>query len=472
MEQSDNTSLSPCHASPPVALPRAAPGAAQAFETAHPGVESLDAIIPDLCGVFRGKRLPWRDAAKLCAGGMPVPASCYLLDAVGANTDAVGSGFTDGDPDVTAWPVAGGFALVPWRRRATAQILMSTCEGDGRPCRYDPRAVLAQVVGAFDAIGLKPVVAFELEFYLLDRSRDAKGRPRPFIDADGRRPSQVQVLSMADVDRASHFLDDVVAACRVQGIPAGGISAEYAPGQFEINLAHGASPVVAADQAALFRRLVQGVARKHELDASFMAKPFIDRAGNGMHLHLSLVDADNRNIFADKDPFGAPALRHAIGGLQAVAAESMAIFAPNVNSFRRYRENFYTPVNMSWGANNRSVSLRIPSGDASSRRIEHRFAGADANPYLVLAAVLAGVHHGVQAHCDPGAPADGNASVKADPTLPRTWQTALDSMTRGTVLRHYLGADYLRAFGEAKQTELDRFFEYIGDREYRWYLLP
>jgi glutamine synthetase len=209
---------------------------------------------------------------------------------------------------------------------------------------------------------------------------------------------------MSDLNEFSGLLAHISAACSAQRIPAGTALAEYGPGQFEVNLHHSANVAGACDQAIRFKRLVRGVATQHGMEATFMAKPYAEMAGSGAHLHVSLLDENGRNVFASTDPAGNDILRHAIGGLATTMSDAMLIFAPTINSYRRYRAQAYVPLNPSWGVNNRGVALRIPVSDAENRRVEHRVAGADANPYLLTAAVLAGIHPGQTRQLDPVAP--------------------------------------------------------------------
>ena len=242
-----------------------------------------------------------------------------------------------------------------------------------------------------DELGLGAAVAFELEFYLVEKSGGENGRPRPArAPASGERPADTQVYLMAELDAWAPVLDEIAAACRAQNIPADVATVEYAPAQFEINLRHGGDMLAACDHALLLKRAVKGVAGRHGLTATFMARPFRELSTSGTHVHLSLLDRQGANAFDDGSARGSRRLRHAIGGLAATMAEAVPIWAPNVNGFRRLAAPGWVSQRVSWGYNNRNVALRVPSGPASARRIEHRVAGADANPYLVLAAVLAG----------------------------------------------------------------------------------
>ncbi len=443
----------------------------EAFLAAHPDTRFIDTLFVDMCGTVRGKRIPREEFAKIYSAGVQMPHTVYILNVLGENTDPCGLGFSDGDPDGTAMPVPGTLVPVPWASAPSAQVLMTLHNEDGTPSPWDPRHVAARVVERFAELGLRPVCAFELEFYLLDRERDGKGRPQPpCVPGTGRRYDATQVYGMAELDDYGALFAELADACRAQKIPASVATAEFAPGQYEINLRHTSAPLEAADHCALFRHVVRSVASRHGLCATFMSKPFADLTGNGMHLHVSMLDEAGRNVFEAASVLGSERLRHAVGGMMATMAEAFGLFVPNVNAFRRFGPNRFVPVTKSWGANNRSVALRVPAGPGSARRIEHRVPGAEANPYLVLAAVLAGAHYGLVNRIDPGEAAEGNAGAVADADLPFDWNAALERLQRASVLRDYLGQPYLDLYCETKRHEMRRFQEYVSPLEYQWYL--
>jgi glutamine synthetase len=257
------------------------------------------------------------------------------------------------------------------------------------------------------------------------------------------------------------------------GVPLEGAISEYAPGQLELTLKHHPDALRAADDAVLYKRAAKGVALRHGCEATFMAKPFADRAGSGMHLHVSINDAKGRNIMAADAPEGSPAVRHAIGGMKALLADSMAIYAPNANSYRRFRANSYAPVAPTWGVNNRTVSFRVPAGAPATRHIEHRVAGADAHPALAVAALLAATHYGLTNEIDPG-PAivgDGYAQAAAGgEMIPLNWFAAVERFARSELLNDYFGERFVRMYAAVKRTEQERFNSAIPDIDYDWYL--
>ena len=446
-------------------------GEFNAFLAEHGEIDYLDAIFVDMCGTVRGKRFPSEEADKVFTTGVQMPQSIYFFDVTGVNEDILGMGFSDGDPDKQSRPVSGSIVPVPWASMKQAQVLMTMLDDDGAPLMLEPRNVLIHVAKKLEEIGLKATVACEFEFYLLDKDMDRKGRPQPPINpATGARETAHEVYGITELDGFMGLLKDIDEAAAAQGVPASGATAEFAPGQYEINLKHEDDVVRAGDHAVMLRHLIGTIARKHNFLASFMAKPFVDQTGNGMHVHCSVLDEKGNNIFNNGTDEGSIQLRHAIGGLQATLPEAMAIFAPNLNSYRRFGPNLFVPVNGSWGYNNRSVAFRVPNGSPDSRRIEHRVTGADANPYLVLAAILAGIHHGIVNEIDPGDPAEGNACETVDEGLPLYLPSALKRFRNSQVMRQYLTDRYVDVYAETKILEFEKFQEAISPLEYDWYL--
>ena len=437
----------------------------------HPGLEFLDAVVVDLCGALRGKRLPISEAGKLFDSGLQLPHSIYLMDARGEMTNPFGRGFGDGDPDGTAWPLPGTVRRVWGEGPARAQVFLTLRDDAGEPDPAEPISSLERVLARFDELKLTPVCALELEFYLIDPARLTNGAPQPPLDPrSGTRESTASVYGVDDLDRFQAFLSALAEAAETERVPVSATSKEYAPGQFEANLKHQSDARLAADHAVLLQQIVKAAARTSGFEATFMAKPYADRAGSGLHIHLSLLDANGRNIFDNGTAEGAPALRHGIGGLQAAMAESMALFAPSVNSYRRFQPDMFAPVNRRWGINNRSAGIRVPAGPGEARRLEHRVAGADANPYFALAAVLAGVHHGLENKLDPGVPATGNVSRDPDLSLPFTLDDALARLDPATILPAYFGDETLALYRENKRIEGARVRRVIPPVEYAWYL--
>jgi len=443
----------------------------KAFLAERGEIDYLDAVFVDMCGTVRGKRFPIEEAEKVFTSGVHMPKSVYFFDVTGVNEDILGMGFSDGDPDGQAFPVSGSIVPVPWASMKQAQVLMTMQDRDGTPLNLEPRVILANVVAKLAELGLHAVTACEFEFYVLDRERDRKGLPQaPINPATGQRETANEVYGITELDGFMSLLKDIDDAAAEQGVPASGATAEFAPGQYEINLNHEHDAIRAGDHAIMLRHLIGAIARKHNFIASFMAKPFVGQAGNGLHVHCSVLDEQGKNIFDNGTDEGSVKLRHAIGGLQATLGEAMAFFAPNLNSYRRFEPNLFVPVNGAWGYNNRSVAFRVPAGSHSAMRVEHRVSGADANPYLVLAAILAGIHYGIVNEIDPGAPAEGNACDSMDESIPFYLPSALKRLRNSTILREYFGDQYVDVYAETKMLEFDKFQRAISPLEYDWYL--
>jgi glutamine synthetase len=444
---------------------------ASAFLEANPDIEAVQLVVTDACGVGRGKNVAREELAALYGNGRNVAGSILSLDVTGEDVDATGLVWDVGDADQCCRPVAGSLCRAPWLGRPTAQVLGTMYGLDGLPAAADPRHVLAAMVARCVAAGFTPVIAVELEFYLLERAADGSLRPASGL-LSGERRSHTDAYGLGRLDDMAPIFDDLYAAARAQGLPLRTLMAEYAPGQFEITLEHHADALRAVDEAILFKRAVRGIAARHGRIACFMAKPFAPLAGSGMHLHASLAAPGGQNLFAADDPAGSPLLRHAIGGLRATLHEGMAVYAPNANSYRRFRSMSYAPVAATWGVNNRSVSLRVPAGPPGSRHVEHRVAGADANPYLVAALVLGGMLHGIEAGLDPGPATEGNgyAQPAQGMALPTQWHAALAAAGQSVFLRDALGAEFLDIFLAIKRQESEKFGALVSDRDYEWYL--
>ena len=272
------------------------------------------------------------------------------------------------------------------------------------------------------------------------------------------------------MDTHELFLKDISEAAIIQNIPADTALAELAPGQFEVNLHHVPDAVLACDHAVLLKRIIRSAAQNHQVEATFMPKPYTDQPGSGMHVHLSLLDKEGHNVFQGSDASGSPELRHAVEGIRNVMAESMLICAPHANSYHRFQSGSYAPVNMSWGYNNRTVSIRIPANNGPDMRIEHRLAGADANPYLLVSALLAGLQYGLISKTEPPAPVKGNAYLQPDTELPLTWEQAKNHFDHANILPEYFGKEFCRLFSNLKLGEQIRFMSTIAPLEYDWYL--
>lgn len=443
----------------------------QDFLTRHPDITAVDVLLPDLCGVFRGKRVPVDELGKVMTDGVALPGCTFAVDITGETIEETGMSIERGVPDQTCMPVPGTLAPVPWAARPLGQMMLTMRSPDGSPYPLAPRSLVEKLVGELADRGLTPVIAVELEFYLLAGGRGSDEPPRPPVSPRSGLPQdRTQVYGLAELEDFEAVLDDITAMARAQGIPAGTAIAEYGPGQYEITLHHVADALKATDDAVLFKRVVKSVAQRHGFEATFMAKPYTDQASSGMHVHMSVLDSDGRNIFAAEAPEGSEALRHCIGGLAETLPASMALAAPGANSWRRFQVGSYAPTVVTWGVNNRTAPLRIPAGPPESRRVEYRIAGADANPYLVVAGLLAGLLHGLDSKADPGPATEGNAYTASAPKLPATWESALELFGQSSVLRRWFGDEFVDVYRITKLAERDKFAAVVTPLEYAWYL--
>lgn len=441
----------------------------------YPDTGHIEMLIADVNGILRGKQIQPREFEKTLTDGFAMPGGTVLLDSIGDVVDGIPWSADDGDPDIAARFVSGSLAPTPWSKKPGAQGLFRFFDGDGGPFFADPRTVLEKTVARLASRCPTIVMAAELEFYLLDAAAD---RPTPRtarVPGIGRPQPGPQVYAPEDLAEIEDFLDDLHAVCQAQNIPAGTTISEFSPGQFEINLHHVDDPVLACDHAVLLKRAVKNVARRHDLVACFMAKPFPELSGSGLHVHMSLYGKDGSNYFSrGREKLASPPysanLRHAIGGLQKTMAEATAIFAPNANSYRRLRPEMFAPVEPNWGANHRNVALRIPVADPRNLRFEHRTSGADANPYLVTAAILAGVHYGLVNRLAPSRMVEVGERITLKRRIPNRWGVAIDRFARSKVFPDYFGGAFCELLVANRRHEERRFHNEVSNVDVDWYL--
>jgi glutamine synthetase len=454
-------------------LTAADPAEAEAFLAAHPGVEAVDILLHDSNGIARGKTIRRHELPGLYAGGRHLPISILGLDVLGEDVHETGLIWDTGDGDLRAWPVPGSLALMAGTGGKRAELFLSQYHLDGAPMLSDPRHALAAQVAALGAQGMTATAAFELEFFLLDPVPGEGGKARPAADVlDGRRSARTEVYSVDALAGMAPLFDAVYEGAALAGIRAETLISEYAPGQFELTLHYRTDPLAAADDLARLKRIVRAQARRFGVVACFMAKPIASYAGSGMHLHIGLRDRAGRNLFAETPGAGwAEPLRHAMGGMLATMAESMLVFAPHANSWRRFAAQSYAPVSLTWGVNNRSVALRVPAGPVEGRRVEHRPAGVDANPWLVGATVLAGLRKGLADRIDPGPETTGNGYAEAGAGgMPADWGAAIRAAQGSAFLKAALGDEMHRTFTAVKDAEYARVAATIPDVDYDLYL--
>ncbi|WP_170465117.1 glutamine synthetase family protein [Ruegeria arenilitoris] len=411
----------------------------------------------DLNGQMRGKRVPPSYAEKLDKGAVRMPFSALNVDLWGADIDGSPLVFESGDADGVLLPTDRGPVPVPWLATDTALVPMSLYDDAGNPFAGDPRHALAAVLERYAQRGWSVIAATELEFTLLDSSG---GQPRPPINpVTQRRLADEAVLSMAEMDAFDTFFTELYDGCAAMSIPAQTAISESGIGQFEINLNH-QEAMRCADDTWLFKALTRGLARKHGFTATFMAKPYADDAGNGMHVHFSVVDQHGQNVFDDGGAEGTDLLRWAIAGCLTAMPGSTLVFAPHGNSYTRLVPGAHAPTGASWAYENRTAALRVPGGAPAARRIEHRVAGGDINPYMMLAAVLGAALNGIEDQSTPPAPISGNAyDIEGLPQLAPDWPAAIAAFETDPSVARIFPADLIRYFAMTKRQEIRRFAE-------------
>lgn len=433
-----------------------------AYEAAHGTPERIELLLCDINAILRGKWLPGGDAAKLAEGRVRLPVSTYAPNILGEEPSAAGLGIAAGDPDGAVEPVPDTLRPIPWLDGNAAQVQIEMAASKPEHEGLSSRGHLASMAKRFEKRGLGPVLATEMEFYLLKPRATPSDPPEPPQFAPDAQNYELDAL-----DRTAAMLEDIQASAAIQRLPTDALTAEYGPGQFEINFRHTEDALAAADHALLFRRLVRGTARKHGMRATFMAKPYAAHPGNGMHVHASVLGAKG-NIFSAEGGM-AGALESSIAGVLATMEDAQALFAPHLNSFRRFAPGGFAPNRPDWGVDNRAAAVRVPEAKGPAARLEHRIAGADANPYLALTAILGGILHGIDA--SPPLPAPlGDPSHKAGPPLTHDWRRAVDNFAASEFVAETFGTRFRGLYAAIKSDEINKLTSIIAPVEYRMYL--
>ncbi|TDE40132.1 glutamine synthetase family protein [Antarcticimicrobium sediminis] len=418
----------------------------------NPQVHSIRVAAADLNGQPRGKRIPARFANKVVSEGTRFPLSVMNLDIWGEDIDDSPLVFETGDRDGILRPTERGFVPMPWLSSPSALLPIWMYRDDGRPFEGDPRHALAAVLNRYKALGLRPVAAVELEFFLIDDS--GKSLQVPVSPRSHKRRKAAEIMSIRALDAFDTFFGDLYDACEEMDIPADTAISEAGLGQFEINLMHQNDALRAADDAWLFKMLLKGMARRHGFAASFMAKPYEDYSGSGLHMHFSVLNEQGENVFDDGGARGTDTLRHAVAGCLSAMHDSALIFAPHGNSYDRLVPGNHAPTGICWAYENRTAALRIPSGNPSARRIEHRVAGGDVNPYLMMAAVLGAALNGIEDGKEPPEPITGNAYDMDLPQIPTDWGEAIDVFAKSKIMPRIFDPGLIRNFVLTKRQEL------------------
>ena len=428
----------------------------------------VEALITDCNGIARGKWLPVQKLDPIEKQGLKLPKSALGLDVWGRDIPALAH--ANGDIDGYCRLVEGSLRpLLTERGVDQAQVLLSMFDKDGSPYMGDPRQVLQALVTRFTEKELKPCMAVELEFSLLPKPETSEAIGTALRDQNAVGGN---LYALSELDYHGPLLEALRQAFDTQDLPYEGIIKESAPSQFEINVAHSDDVMLLADQVIRMQRTIRAVSARHGFVASFMPKPIDDEAGNGLHVHCSLLDENGTNVFDDGGEEGSDLLRYAVAGCLELLPASMLLLAPSFNAYRRFQPGNHAPTESAWGYDNRTTAIRIPESPSAARRIEHRVAGADANPYLVLAAVLAGIWHGIENTLSPPNPIEGNAwdqEIDA-PALPTTMDEAISVFDKSDVLSSYLTGEFKTLFLATKVQEWNEFAKRVTEFELETYL--
>ena len=423
---------------------------------AHPEIKTIRAAVADLNGQARGKRLPARFVEKALEDGVRMPLSVLNVDIWGDDIEDSPLVFETGDRDGVARPTERGFVPMPWLSNPSALLPLWMFTESGAPFPGDPRHALDAVLKRYAEKGWTPIAATEMEFFLIDDAGETL-QPPP-SPRSGRRRLGGEILSIRALDAFDQFFTELYDACEAMDIPAEAAISEAGMGQYEINLSHGPA-LQTADNAHLFKLLIRGLARKHDFAASFMAKPYAEHSGNGLHMHFSVLDADGKNIFDDGTAAGSDLLRSAIAGCLAAMPDSVLIFAPHGNSYDRLVPEAHAPTGIAWAYENRTAAIRVPAGAPAARRIEHRVAGGDINPYTFIAAVLGAALIGMEDGMSPPDPITGNAYERDLPQIPSTWEAAIEAFEKSEILPRIFHPELLRNYAMTKRQEKQYYDE-------------
>ena len=420
--------------------------------------KSLRIFVSDLNGIPRGKRLPISHLEKVLNSGSRMPLSVLNLDIMGNDINDSPLVFESGDADGNLFATDRGPIPVNWLREPTLFIQHQSFNEDNSPFQGDPRQALISVLNKYHDKKLFPVVSTELEFCLTNVS----GLPTPAISpATGKPMVGQEILSLQELDSLDDFFTDLYNACDQMNIPAQAAITESGLGQFEVNLNHG-NALKIADDTWLFRQATRGVALKHKMRATFMAKPYAHEAGNGLHVHFSILDKNNENIFNNFTNKGSECLLNAVSGCLNFMKDSTLIFAPNHNSYDRFSTGAHAPTTINWGYENRTTAIRIPGGPDIAKRIEHRVAGGDANPYLVLASILGAAINGMESKMEPEEPISGDGYTSGGVSIIKDWKKSIECFSNSQQIKKIFDPLLIRSFVDCKKQELD----YFKDKSY------
>jgi glutamine synthetase len=429
------------------------------------GISEVECLVPDMNGVVRGKVFPaqkFLQATRLNA--LRLPSSVFAVTITGEYATVEDGEHAHRDQDMVLIPDADTFCVAPGYTTPTAFVFADTVRSNGESWEASPRQLLKQVAKLYADKGWAPTVAPELEFYLTAVNPDPDLPLQPPLGRSGRSETSPQPYGLEAITEYEDLIEDIYEDAEMASLHLDTMIHESGTAQLEINFNHG-DPVALSDQVIVFKRIVRQVALKHGVYATFMAKPMESQPGSAMHLHVSVNGVQSGdNLFADAEGGDSKMFRHFVGGLQRYLPEAAPLFGPNVNSFRRMRPHHDAPINVQWGYDNRSCGLRVPIADTQNRRIENRLPGADANPYLAIAATLVCGYLGIEEGIEPGDKIETNAYAMAR-TLPKTLEEALDRFEACAPVRALLGEPFCKAFSRIKEAELEAFQGVISSWE-------
>ena len=430
-------------------------------------VKSVRIAACDLNGQMRGKRLPGFEKEKFKDGSIRMPLSALNVDIFGADIENSPLVFETGDQDGLLKITSRGVIPVPWLQNPTALIPMSMFTEDEEPFEGDPRYALERVLKSYDSKGLKAFAATEMEFYLIDE-RKTSILP-PLNPISGKRLSTSDVLGISELDCFDDFFSDLQNGCEQIGVNIQSVTSESGCGQFEVTLKH-CDALKASDDAWLFKLLTKGLARKHGIAATFMAKPYLQDAGNGMHIHFSIADRNGKNIFNNDKNEGSKLLKSAVAGCLQCLQGSTLIFAPFANSYKRFVKDAHAPTSAQWGYENRTTAIRIPGGDLASKRIEHRVAGGDTNPYLVMTAILGSALLGIEKKLNPIKPVMNNAYNNGAENLALNWEDAMNYFENNKDIKKIFSNEIIENLVRTKRQELNEFKKIESSKHWKYYV--
>jgi glutamine synthetase len=413
-------------------------------------IEDVEALVPDMAGAARGKLLP---ADKCGASELRMPEAIFGQTISG---DYVENKDNVEDRDMVIVPEFDTLRPVPWLTEPTASVFVDYVGKDGGTIDSAPRQVLRNVLALYEAKGWVPVVAPEVEFYLINPHADSNAEVEPPEGRLGRTETSRQPFGIDQMNDFDPFIIDVYSFCEEQGIRIDALSQEMGPAQLEINFLHG-DPLTLADHVFLFKRTVREAAIQHEMHATFLAKPMAEEAGSALHIHQSIVEAEGgNNIFSTKSGKSSKLFFSYIGGLQKYMLDALLIFAPYVNSYRRFLDSWSSPINLAWAVDNRTVGLRVPDSGPEARRVENRLAGSDVNPYLAIAATLACGYLGIEEGLKADDPVEGSAYDIPFSLHPHIY-ASIDAMKNSDAMRKTLGEEFVTLYCALKENEYREF---------------